>query len=470
MSEIKFGTDGWRAQIGEDFTFQNVRRVAAAIAQYVRNESSAASGLVVAYDARFLSAEAAQEAADEVAACGVPVYLASQPTPTPAASYAVVARGTSGAIVITASHNPYRWNGVKFKAAYGGSASPGIMKKVEGELVHVVQEGARAHRAKNATIEKVDLVTPYLDVLKSKIKLDHIRGAGFKFVIDPMYGAARGCLMRLFEEAKIPCSEIHGEHNPLFPGLNPEPIEPHVNELKKRVVETKSDAGFATDGDADRIGAVDGKGEFVDSHKIFSLLLRHLAEDLNLRGEVVKTFSTTQMINKLAAKYHLPLHTTPIGFKYVCDLMLTRNILIGGEESGGIAVKGHLPERDGVLNSLLLAEVMAERQRGLSELVGDLNHEFGPHEYARVDLEIELAVAHRVVKHVAQKKIKSVAGLTVTSVEDLDGAKMIFGDTAWLLVRASGTENLLRLYAEAPSRGQVQALLGEMADIARKHE
>jgi phosphomannomutase len=467
MSEIRFGTDGWRAQIGEDFTFQNVRRVAAAIAQYVRAESSAASGLVVAYDARFLSAEAAQEAAEEVAACGVPVILATAPTPTPAASYAVVERGTSGGIVITASHNPYRWNGVKFKAAYGGSASPAIMKKVEAELARVVHTGARAHRARDARIEKADLVTPYLENLKSKVKLDRIRAAGFKFVADPMYGAARGCLVRLFEEARVPVSEIHGEHNPLFPGLHPEPIEPHINELKRRVVETNADAGFATDGDADRIGAVDGQGNFVDSHKIFSLLLRHLAEDRGLRGEVVKTFSTTQMINKLAAKHQLPLHTTPIGFKYVCDLMLSRNVLIGGEESGGIAVKGHLPERDGVLNSLLLAEVMAEKNRGLAELVGDLNQEFGPHEYARVDLEIEREVAQRVVKEVSQKKIKAVAGLKVTSVETLDGAKMIFGETAWLLVRASGTENLLRLYAEAPSREQVRALLSEMTELAQ---
>jgi phosphomannomutase len=317
MSEIRFGTDGWRGLIGEDFTFANVRRIAAAIAQYVRKESSTSSGLLVAYDARFLSAEAAQEAAEEVAAAGIPVFLATQPTPSPAASYAVVARGTSGAIVITASHNPYRWNGVKFKAAYGGSASPAIMKKVEAALGRVLSAGARARRAKDAAITKVDLVTPYLENLRSKVQLDRIRAAGLKFVADPMYGAARGCLTRLFEEAKIPCSEIHGELNPLFPGLNPEPIEPHVDGLKKQVVETKADAGFATDGDADRIGAVDAKGNFVDSHKIFSLLLRHLAEDLGQRGEVVKTFSTTQMIDQLAAKHQLPLHITPIGFKYV---------------------------------------------------------------------------------------------------------------------------------------------------------
>jgi phosphomannomutase len=216
------------------------------------------------------------------------------------------------------------------------------------------------------------------------------------------------------------------------------------------------------------VGAIDRDGSLVDSHKIFAILLKHLAEDLGLRGEVVKTFSTTQMIDKLARKFDLPLHITPIGFKYICELMLTRNILIGGEESGGIGVQGHLPERDGILNSLLLAEVMADRSRTLGELIGELNREFGPHEYGRLDLEIDRKAANHVVRHVAEGKVKRVAGLKVTSTNDMDGAKMLFGDSAWLLVRASGTENILRLYAEAPSREQVKELLDEMAAFARK--
>jgi phosphomannomutase len=277
-----------------------------------------------------------------------------------------------------------------------------------------------------------------------------------------MFGAGRGCIARLFDEAGIPYCEIHSEHNPLFPGLNPEPIEPHVEGLRRAVVEGKFDAGFATDGDADRLGAIDRTGEFIDSHKIFSILLKHLVEDLGLRGEVVKTFSTTQMIDKLARKHQLPLHITPIGFKYICELMLSRDILIGGEESGGIGIKGHLPERDGILNSLLLAEVMATRKQTLGELVEDLSREFGPHFYGRVDLEVDLARARQVVKEVAEGRFQEMAGLKVTAVEDMDGAKMHFGDSAWLLVRASGTENLLRLYSEAPSRELVKTLLGEM--------
>ncbi len=467
---IKFGTDGWRGIIGDTFTFENVRRVAAAIARYVRSEGQPERGLVVGYDMRFLSPEAAQEAARQAAAEGVPVFLALGPTPTPATSYAVVARRAAGAMMVTASHNPSIWNGIKFKAPYGGSASPAIMKRIESYLPDSDPGDLRAKSQTAAQIERVDLVTPYLERLKELVPLERIRSSGRRFVIDPMFGAARGCLTRLFDEAGIPYSEIHGEHNPLFPGINPEPIEPHMAALRQAVVAHKADAGFATDGDADRIGAVDARGNYVDSHKIFSILLRHLAGDLHRQGEVVKTFSTTQMIDKLAAKYGLPLHVTPIGFKYICELMLTRKILIGGEESGGIAVGGHLPERDGILNALYLADIIATRGKELGELIRELEEEFGPHHYGRVDMEIDMAVAHRVVQKVGEGKLKEVGGFKILSLNDLDGVKMILGDSAWLLFRASGTENLLRLYAEAPSGQEVKALLHAAVDFARRQE
>ena len=467
MVKIKFGTDGWRGVIGDDFTFANVRRVAAATAEYVRTEGEPARGLVVGYDTRFLSAESARVTAEVVAAAGIPVALADEATPTPALSYAVVSRKTAGAIVITASHNPYRWDGFKFKAPYGGSASPDIVHRIETHLHKLDRAQSRARKRKTATIETVDLITPYLERLKELVHLDRIQASGRKFVIDPMYGAGRGCIARLFAAASVPCTEIHGELNPIFPGLNPEPIEPHVEDLRRAVRDGNYDAGFATDGDADRIGAIDRNGEFIDSHKIFSILLKHLVEDLGQRGEVVKTFSTTTMIDKLCRRYGLPLHVTPIGFKYICELMLTRDILIGGEESGGIAVKGHLPERDGVLNALLLAQVMAHAGKTLGELVDDLNAQYGPHCFARLDLEIERPAIDRVKRQLQQRKLKKIAGLKVTSMEDLDGIKLHFGDSAWLLVRASGTENLLRLYAETPSREQTKALLEEMAAIAK---
>jgi phosphomannomutase len=463
-NDIQFGTDGWRGIIGDGFIFANVRRVAAAAACYVLAKGEAERGLLVGYDTRFLSPESARLAAEVIASAGIPVILADRPTPTPAISFAVVAHRTAGAIMVTASHNPYRWNGIKFKASYGGSAAPAIVKEIEKHLADSDHLSTSKSPCRTARIDTVDLISPYLERLKALVNLERIRSSGLRFAIDPMYGAARGLVARLFTEAGIPCHEIHGEHNPLFPGLSPEPIEPHVEELRRAIVENECHAGLATDGDADRVGAVDASGAMIDSHKIFSILLRHLVEDLGRRGEVVRTFSTTKMIDRIAQKHGLPLHVTPIGFKYICELMLTRDILIGGEESGGVGIKGHLPERDGILNSLLLAEVMAEKGKTLGELVEELNKEFGPHHYGRVDLEVERPAIHRILRLVEERRITQIAGRKVTAVEDLDGFKMLLGDSAWLMVRASGTENLLRVYAEAPSPGEVRKMLDEITE------
>jgi phosphomannomutase len=385
-------------------------------------------------------------------------------------SFAVVARKSAGALMVTASHNPCRWNGVKFKAPYGGSASPSIIKRVEHYLGRLDRGKGPEKRVGHTQHQVDDLVTPYLDRLKSTIDLDAICASGLRFVIDPMFGAGRGLIARLFDETRVPYREIHGEHNPLFPGINPEPIEPHVAALQRTVNDEGYDAGFATDGDADRIGAVDRNGSFIDSHKIFSILLLYLAENRKLSGEVVKTFSTTRMVDHLAHKFGLPLTVTPIGFKYICELMLTRDILIGGEESGGIAIKGNPPERDGVLNSLLLAEVMARRGRSLGELVGELEREFGPHAYNRIDLEVTRPAIVRLLERLRHHKFRQLDGLEITSTESLDGHKINFGPTAWLLVRPSGTENLMRFYAEAPSREQVERLLNAVVVLAREAE
>ncbi|HEY6293050.1 MAG TPA: phosphoglucomutase/phosphomannomutase family protein [Terriglobia bacterium] len=469
-SPIQFGTDGWRARIGEDFNFENVRRVAAAVADYVREEGDPGRGLLVGYDMRFLSPEAAEVAAEAVAARAVAVTLSDRPTPTPAVSYAVLAQQSAGALMLTASHNPCRWNGIKFKAPYGGSALPSIMKRIEFHL-HRLDDGVKPkRRLRRARREVADLVAPYLGRLRSLIDLDAIRRSRRRFVIDPMFGAGRGLIARLFSETGIPYREIHGEHNPLFPGINPEPIEPHVSNLERAVSEGSYDAGFATDGDADRVGAVDRDGSFIDSHKIFSILLLHLAEDQKLSGEVVKTFSTTRMVDHLAGKFGLPLTVTPIGFKYICELMLNRDVLIGGEESGGIAVKGNPPERDGILNSLLLAEVMARRDRTLGELVGELEREFGPHTYHRIDLEVSRPAIVRLLRRLGHHKFRRLAGFAISSTESLDGFKMIFGPSTWLLVRPSGTENLLRFYAEAPRRAEVDRLLSAVVALARQEE
>lgn len=469
---IKFGTDGWRGIIGGDFIFANVRRVADAMGRYIRTKHGVGQTLVIGYDARFLSPESARIAGEVAAEHGLRVVLADRMTPTPAVSYAVVERKAAGGIMVTASHNPCQWNGIKFKAAYGGSAAPAIVKEIEACLAmetgaHGKSEGSAPNGERGTS---ADLVAPYLSRIAKMVDFELIRSSGMKFAIDPMYGSARGSIARLFDEHHIPFREIHGEHNPLFPGLNPEPIEPHVEDLRKVVMEEGFAAGLATDGDADRVGAMDRSGMFIDSHKIFCILLRHLVEDLGQRGEVVRTFSTTTLVDKIARKHGLPLHVTPIGFKYVCDLMLARDVLIGGEESGGIGVKGYLPERDGILNSLLLAEVMAAKGKTLGELVDELHREYGPHFYGRVDLEIERTAIDRMLALARERKIGRVGGLAVTSVDDLDGVKMIFGESAWLLIRASGTENMLRLYAEAQSAGKVKELLNESADLARESQ
>ncbi len=472
MPTIQFGTDGWRGVIGDDFTFANVRAVAQAVAEYIRREGDPQRGLIVAYDTRFLSPESARLVAETVAAAGIPVRLADRPTPTPAVSYGVVERRAAGAIMVTASHNPSRWNGIKFKASYGGSADSSVIRRIESYL----PSRRSSSRPKSSTVtrgarvEITDLVTPYLQRLKQVVRFDRLRASGRRFVIDPMYGAGSGLLARLFDEAQIPYREIHNDRNPLFPGLNPEPIEPHIQDLRAAVLESGFDAGFATDGDADRLGAVDQDGTFIDSHRIFSLLLRHLVEDLGLRGEVVKTFSTTQMVDGLARKYGLPLYITPIGFKYICERMRSGDVLIGGEESGGIAIKGHPPERDGILNSLLLAELMAEKNRSLGQLVQELSEELGPHFYGRIDLELDREAMRAVFQRVRHYRFRRIGGLTAVSKEDLDGCKMFFDRSTWLLVRPSGTENLLRLYAEAPSREQVQTLLDAAVALAKEEK
>ena len=461
VAAIKFGTDGWRGVIADDFTTDNVRRVARAVAAYIQRYEQPERGVAVGYDLRFGSERFAQVAAEELARAGLRVWLAADYSPTPVASYAVRHWQTAGAVMITASHNPWQWNGFKFKGSYGGSASPAIVGKIEAALDATVPERP------GGDIRQVDFRAPYLEQVARLANLKKIASATLRLVIDPMYGAAQGYLPALLEQHGIPHREVHGVRNPLFPGLNPEPIEPHVEELRRAVLEGGYDAGFALDGDADRVGAIDRTGELVDSHRIFSLLLEHLLEQRGLRGEVAKTFSTTKMVDRIAVRHGLKLHETPIGFKHICDLMLERDILIGGEESGGIGVKGHLPERDGILVSLLLAELMAHQGKSLGELVAELHHRYGPRFYERLDLHLTPGQKERAVAALG-KAPGNIAGFPVTGVENLDGIKFLLEPDAWVLVRVSGTEPLLRLYAEAPSPDAVAAILSRVEEMVRQ--
>src|SRR5271163_4819971 len=344
MTEIKFGTDGWRGVIAEDFTVENVRTVAHAIARYVVRAEKPGSGMLVGYDMRFASEIFARVAAEAISATGTPVWLANEACPTPAISLLVRQRGAGGGIQITASHNPYQWNGVKFKASYGSSASPAIVAQVETELERVLRDGVPALPPRKDLIHSLDVRAPYLETLRGLVDWDRLRAAKFRFLIDPMHGAGRGLLLELFRRHGIEAAEIRGTRDPLFGGVNPEPIEPHVEALRRAVREGGYDAGFAFDGDADRIGAIDRDGAFVTPHQIFAILLWHLAGTRKLTGDVAKTFSTTKMIDKIAAKFGRQVWETPVGFKYICDRMLESDVLLGGEESGGIGTKLYLPE------------------------------------------------------------------------------------------------------------------------------
>ncbi|MEO6828953.1 MAG: phosphoglucomutase/phosphomannomutase family protein, partial [Acidobacteriaceae bacterium] len=330
---VKFGTDGWRAVIAEDFTFANVRVAAAAIANYVLAEEVPARGICIGYDTRFGSEQFAAVAAETLAVAGIPVFLADAITPTPALSYGVRERGAAGGIMITSSHNPYQWNGVKYKASYGGSGKPSIMAAIGAQLGKPL-----ARSATSAAISRVDFLPDYVRAIAAFVDLQKIATSGYKFVIDSMYGAGAGVLAKIFSSAGVPFLDIRAEHNPLFPGINPEPIEPHLRALQTTVVEHGCQAGLATDGDADRIGAVDENGNIVDAHKIFAILLRWMIERKQWPGEVVRAFNTTRMLDRICSKHGRRLHEVGIGFKYICDLMLEREILIGGEESGGIGM------------------------------------------------------------------------------------------------------------------------------------
>ena len=458
---IKVGTDGWRGLIADDFTYENIRRVAGAIAGYVLKYEAAAHGVIVGYDTRFASDRVARLVAQVLAGAGIPVLLANDYTPTPAVSYNVKKRGAAGGVMITSSHNPFNWNGVKFKAKFGGSATPEIMKRLESEL----QAGAMP-TGTPAQIEAIDLKPAYVEAICQFADLDLIQRANFKFAIDAMYGSGRHVLTQIFDKDEIQYVAIRQDVNPLFPGINPEPILPHVSLLQETVKKEKCHAGLATDGDADRIGAVAEDGSFVDAHKCFAVLTQWLLERKKWPGDIVRAFNTTKMVDRIAARYGRKLHEVSIGFKYAADLMMTHEILIAGEESGGIGYGSFLPERDGVLNALLLANVMAEEGKPLGQLVADLQREYGAHYYGRRDLHISDELKNGAVRRAADPGTTHVGPYRILRKENLDGVKF-FLDTptsshdaeAWVLFRASGTELLLRVYAEAATPELVEEIL-----------
>jgi phosphomannomutase len=459
---IVFGTDGWRGLIARDFTFDNVQIVALATALYALKVDKKKASVVIGYDARFLSREFAEEAACVMASKGVVVHITEAIASTPQVSFATKQKKATIGVVITASHNPAEYNGYKLKSNTGGPAFPEVIAEVEKELAALEKKRPAIKFKTFDEYVKEKLIRPfgskesYLRYVKRKIDMPLIIKSGVKVLFDPMHGAGINTIKDLLPKA----DEIHGEYNPSFGEIDhPEPMAEYLPTLIEKVKEGKYDIGLATDGDADRLGAVDENGHFVDSHKVFMLLLKYLYEDKKKRGAVAKTIALTSMVNKYCDKYGIKLHELPIGFKYVSKLMATEKILIGGEESGGLGTIIHIPERDGIFNGMLLLEMMAKRKKKLSELVEELEDEFGVHRYRRRDVRTTEKIKQDILKACA-KKPKQLGRYKVTSIDTKDGYKF-FIDKGWLLIRASGTEPLLRYYAEADSMNKVNELLEE---------
>ncbi|MFK7805201.1 MAG: phosphoglucomutase/phosphomannomutase family protein [Anaerolineae bacterium] len=477
---IKFGTDGWRAVISQDFTFDNLRLVAQSIANFIL-ESDAPDAAnpekiaVVGFDTRFLSDRYAAEVAMVFAANGIKTWLARADAPTPAVSYAIVEKKATAGVMITASHNPPRYNGVKLKAGFGGSATKAQHKIVEGHLQQIITEGIEPkimsydEAINSERITRFDPAWNYYGHLGTLLNLDTITKGKLNIVADGMYGSGRGVIREILTRTRTEVTNIRHRMNPGFGGIHPEPIARNLAQLMSRMKSGHHDLGLATDGDADRIGAVDANGQFVDPHRIFALVLKYLIEERGMRGKVVRTVSTTRMIDRICEKHNLQLIEVPVGFGLIADLMMTDDILMGGEESGGMSIKGHIPEGDGVLMGLLLLEVVAAAKRPLDELIDELLEEYGPAQYARTDMKLSRPVKKEVmVKMLLDEAPSQIAGIEIERIETTDGVKYYLADGSWLLIRPSGTEPVLRVYAEAADNDRVAALLGYGEKMAEK--
>ena len=460
--QIKFGTDGWRALIARQYTFANLERVTQAYADFLK-QTSPTPFIVVGFDRRFMSENFAARAAEVLQGNGCRVALFTEAMPTPLISWAVKDLHASGGVVITASHNPPDFNGFKIKAPWGGSAAPETTAEVE-RLVDA--NPPRRAAISSDSGELAGSVETYRTQINSYFDLERLRSLEATVIVDPMHGSGGHWVESFLRGGPLKIETIRGSRDPLFGGVNPEPIDSNLGMLKERVAQTKALVGLATDGDADRVGAVDEHGRTMTMHDVVPLVLLHLARNRGMRGGVVRTFSQSVLLKRIAAAHNLKLYETAIGFKYIADLMLKDDILIGAEESGGIGVKNHIPERDGILNSLLFLEAIVAAGKPPSEMLQELHREFGEFHFGRRDQQLEVATGQSLVAALAATPPAKVAGDKVIAVETTDGTKLLFADESWLLFRQSGTEPMLRIYAEATSVAKVDALLNAGVELA----
>ncbi|MCD6318800.1 phosphoglucomutase/phosphomannomutase family protein [Candidatus Aerophobetes bacterium] len=468
MEKIKFGTDGWRGVIADDFTFANVVKVAQAIADYYKTQPDREKGLVVGYDTRFLSFKFARAIAEVLIGNNLPVLLSQSDVPTQCISFTVKEEKLPGGVMITASHNPPEFNGIKIKGNFGGSATPKITNQIESFLNKSEIKKINWEKGiRRGLARKEDLLPPYLDKVKAFLDWDILATAQLKIIYDPMFGVGYGLIKRLLRESKCQVITIHPKYNPGFGGINPEPIEENLKDLKEKVLCEGADLGIATDGDADRLGLVDDKGRYLTPHQVFSLLLLYLVEERKMEGGVAKAVSLGYQPERIARKYRLPLDQTPVGFKYICDKMLTGKVFFGGEESGGYGYKEHLPERDGLLSSLLFVEMVTKKGKPLSYILNEMERKFGKSFFKRVDFQRRGIEKEEMVEKLSSSLPSSLGGVPLREVITIDGLKYIMEDESWLLIRPSGTEPKVRVYAEAPKKNQLDRIIQEGVRMAQ---
>ena len=465
---IRFGTDGWRALIAHDYTFENVRICAAAVADYLKAEGLGGRGAVVGYDTRFGSPEFAAEAAAVIAAAGVPVYLSDQVSPTPVVSYNILHQQAGGGVIITASHNSGLWNGFKYKPDYAGSAPPEIVAKIE-ERIDTLQAwgGVDAPGRDAPQARVVDMKGPYLANLARAIDVNAIGSAGLRIGVDAMHGAGAGYVAAALADTGASIQEMRAERNPAFPGMRqPEPIEPNLGPSIEAARAGRFDVVLANDGDADRLGVLDENGAFIDTLSTFSLLCLHQLDNKGLRGPIVRSLTQSAMVDKLAALYDVPVYVTPVGFKFVGPTMITEDAVAAGEESGGYAFQGNIPERDGIFSGLLFVELMVRTGKRASELVKLLYEKVGEHAYDRLDVDLAPDDPKPDPQALAAKPPATIAGLRVTGADTMDGVRYQLEGGFWGLIRPSGTEPLMRIYAEGDSPQRVREMLQELRALA----
>ena len=461
---IKFGTDGWRAVIADDFTFANVRFCAQGVADYLKQKGLAGRGIYIGYDRRFASEDFAAAAAEVLAGNGIKVYLSPKAIPTPFVSFGVITKKTGGGIAITASHNPARWNGFKFREETGASVSSETALEIEkhidrnfsGNQVSLI---SLSQALKEKSVEYLDLTPTYIASISKLIELDYLQNAGLKITVDSMYGVGSGYFRSLLSGGATTVTEINNERNPAFPGINPEPIAVNLQRLMSLVPEQKANIGLATDGDADRIGIIDEKGNFLTQLQVFALLCLYLLEIRGERGPLVKTITSTSMLDRLGELYKVPVYETSVGFKYVAPVMIAKNALIGGEESGGYGFRGHIPERDAIPAGLYFLDFMVKTGKTPSQLLAYLYSKVGEHYYDRIDLHFPEEKRQAIINRVREGAPKNIENVKVARLDTQDGFRFILADNSWLLIRFSGTEPILRIYAETNDTERVKRML-----------